>query len=140
MRQDWQAEFQNLRPGQQWREVFKAGSKQEAEDIARQKFLADPAWSSQYPVPPPVEVRMVTRAASADHHGDVAHHESAAPNAVNVRLHWADGRVQTLFNVDSQTTQITVPRDDGSFASFRCDSDEIDADGFVVFRETSRRG
>jgi hypothetical protein len=54
---------------------------------------------------------------------------------VSARLHWADGRVQEMRNVDALATEIKVPRGDGTTATFRSDTSEIDSDGFVVFRE-----
>jgi len=61
------------------------------------------------------------------------------PETVTVRWRWSNGDVaKAIVNIDA--TELKVPRPDGTFASFRADSNEIDEDGFVVVTEEPSTG
>ena len=57
------------------------------------------------------------------------------PDTVPVRLRWANGEIITLREpVDAGITVIQRVDADGDWHSFR-ESDEIDAEGYVIFVE-----
>ena len=57
------------------------------------------------------------------------------PDTVPVRLRWANGEIITLREpVDAAITVIQRVDADGDWHSFR-ESDEIDAEGYVIFIE-----
>jgi hypothetical protein len=70
VRQLWEARFR-VGPGEECRWNFKASSEREAREIAESNFRNAPHWAARYPVTPPVELRMVPRAAASNPHGDV---------------------------------------------------------------------
>jgi hypothetical protein len=54
------------------------------------------------------------------------------------RLHWHDGHISET-TLDARVSEVKVPAPDGTVHTFR-ETNEIDADGFDVFRENPSDG